>query len=205
MAQVLQWMPRILTNLGRTYRQSEGNGANLSLTSVQGAFHGQDVRRKDAEGIRQPAIALQRAAHMPGPPCLLVRRFGSFRFILGSGARSHPCHMPSRLIAVAAALSCLVSPAYAFRCGSHIVSEGDTRVQVLARCGEPADVSRSEIERRIWLGGPRGHHGYGSGHDFVLLPVEYWIYNLGPNRLMQRVRFIDGVVVEVESLGYGYN
>jgi hypothetical protein len=34
--------------------------------------------------------------------------------------------------------------------------------------------------------------------------VEVWIYNFGPNKLMQRIRFEDGVVVRIESLGYGY-
>jgi hypothetical protein len=155
---------------------------------MQGLVHGQEARRKDAAGTQPPVFALHPVARIPGPPCPLDRRFGSFLARLAG------------LVAVCL----LASPAFAFRCGSHIVSEGDTRAQVLARCGEPADVSRSEIQRRVWLGGPRGHNGYGSGNDFVVLPVEYWVYNLGPNRLMQRVRFIDGVVVEVESLGYGY-
>jgi hypothetical protein len=29
--------------------------------------------------------------------------------------------------------------------------------------------------------------------------------NFGPNLLMERVRIEDGVVVEVQSLGYGFN
>jgi hypothetical protein len=35
--------------------------------------------------------------------------------------------------------------------------------------------------------------------------VESWIYNLGPNKLMRRIRFEDGIVVQIETLGYGYH
>ena len=35
--------------------------------------------------------------------------------------------------------------------------------------------------------------------------METWTYNFGPNKLMRRVRFVDGIVEEVETLGYGYN
>jgi hypothetical protein len=34
--------------------------------------------------------------------------------------------------------------------------------------------------------------------------VEYWTYNLGPNKLMRRLRLEDGVVTEIETLGHGY-
>ena len=96
------------------------------------------------------------------------------------------------------------SPAFAFRCGTKIVTEGDTREKVAAICGEPTEVlTMKSVFRRpvIWAGG----RPYYIGEDFMEIPVESWIYNLGPNKLMQRVRFEGGVVVEIESLGYGYN
>ena len=96
------------------------------------------------------------------------------------------------------------SPAFAFRCGTKIVSEGDTRSEVAAKCGEPDDVvTLKSVFRRpvIWTGG----RPYFIGDDFIEIPVEDWVYNLGPNKLMQRVKFEGGVVVEIESLGYGYN
>jgi hypothetical protein len=37
------------------------------------------------------------------------------------------------------------------------------------------------------------------------VPVENWIYNLGPNKLMRRLRFEGGIVAEIETLGYGYH
>ena len=36
------------------------------------------------------------------------------------------------------------------------------------------------------------------------IPVEVWLYNFGPDKLMQQVRFEDGRVVKIESLDYGY-
>ena len=98
------------------------------------------------------------------------------------------------------------SPAFAdtFRCGTKLIGEGDSRAEVAAKCGEPTDVveQRSVFRRPvIW--------GYGRpmyvGEDFIEVPVEIWLYNLGPNKLMRRLRFEGGYVVEIETLGYGYN
>ena len=57
---------------------------------------------------------------------------------------------------------------------------------------------------------PPGHLGptagrYFIGENYIEVPVESWIYNLGPNKLMRKVIFEAGVVVEIETLGYGYN
>jgi hypothetical protein len=97
------------------------------------------------------------------------------------------------------------SPSFAaFRCGNKLVSEGDTRSEVASKCGEPDDiVSQRSVFRRpvIW---ERGRPYY-IGEDFIEVQVENWIYNLGPNKLMRRLRFEGGVVADIETLGYGYN
>jgi len=96
------------------------------------------------------------------------------------------------------------SPAFAFRCGTRLVSEGDLRSEVAAKCGEPDDVvNQRSVFRRpvIWTRG----RPYYIGENFIEIQVESWVYNLGPNKLMQRVIFEGGVVVDIESLGYGYN
>lgn len=46
---------------------------------------------------------------------------------------------------------------------------------------------------------------YYFGDAVVEVPVEVWTYNFGPYKLMRRVRFVDGLVEEIETLGYGYN
>ncbi|MGB8326692.1 MAG: DUF2845 domain-containing protein [Steroidobacteraceae bacterium] len=108
-----------------------------------------------------------------------------------------------RRMAVVAAGLALTAPAYAFRCGNYLVHEGDSRGEVAAKCGEPADVSRRTILRApiSWYYG----RPIQVGNGLVEIPVETWIYNLGPYRLMRQVKFEDGLVVEIETLGYGYN
>jgi hypothetical protein len=92
----------------------------------------------------------------------------------------------------------------AFRCGSKLVTEGDTRSEVAVKCGEPTEiVTLTSIFRRpvIWSNG----RPYFIGEDAIEVPIESWVYNLGPNKLMRKLRFEAGVLAEIETLGYGYN
>jgi len=98
------------------------------------------------------------------------------------------------------------APAFSdsMRCGSKIIVEGVTRSEVAAKCGEPTEVvTMRSVYRRpvIWTNG----RPYFIGEDAIEIPVESWVYNLGPNKLMRRIRFEGGVVTEIETLGYGYN
>ena len=110
----------------------------------------------------------------------------------------------NRVVAIVVLGFLTCSPAFAFRCGTKLVSEGDTRAEVRAKCGEPSDVvSLASVFRRpaIWdYGRP-----YYIGESAIEIPVESWVYNLGPNKLMRRLRFEGGIVTEIETLGYGYN
>jgi len=90
------------------------------------------------------------------------------------------------------------------RCGNKLVVEGAPRAEVAAKCGEPDEVvTQRSVFRRpvIWTNG----RPYFVGEDFVEIPVETWIYNLGPNKLMRSIRFEGGFVVDIDTLGYGYN
>lgn len=90
----------------------------------------------------------------------------------------------------------------AMRCGTRLVTFGDTRSAVRSICGEPAEVETRAILRRptYALNGRVVHLGDG----YVEVPVEIWTYNFGPYKLLRRVRFVDGRVDEIETLGYGY-
>jgi hypothetical protein len=108
------------------------------------------------------------------------------------------------LVALLGLLSAAPARADGFRCGTKLVTEGSTRDEVASKCGEPADVIRlGSVWHRpvIWSYG----RPYYVGEDFMEIPVEAWIYNLGPNKLMRRIRFEGGVVTEISTLGYGYN
>jgi hypothetical protein len=99
-------------------------------------------------------------------------------------------------------LGSATATADAMRCGSRIVREGDTLTAVRDLCGEPSDVQSRSILRRptYYIGGREYYFGDG----LVEVPVEVWTYNFGPYKLMRRVRFVDGLVEEIETLGYGY-
>jgi hypothetical protein len=89
------------------------------------------------------------------------------------------------------------------RCGNRLISSGDTIDKVLTLCGEP----RSREHRTILR---RPSYDYGGriiyfGDGFVEVPVEIWTFNFGPNRLMRRIRFVDGEVDNIDTLDYGYN
>jgi len=86
------------------------------------------------------------------------------------------------------------------RCGSQLVSEGDSTDEVLALCGEPAERKRTWIVRQ-----PRFEYG---GQEIPFpgqeeVPVDLWTYDFGANKLMRRVRFVAGKVDTIETLGYG--
>jgi hypothetical protein len=106
--------------------------------------------------------------------------------------------------ALAALLLALAVPANAdgLRCGSRLVTSGDPRAKVRQFCGEPTDVQTRYILRRPYVNFG-GRISYGDG--YVEIPVEIWTYNFGPYKLMRQIRFVDGRVEEIESLGYGYH
>lgn len=85
------------------------------------------------------------------------------------------------------------------RCSDKIISEGSTRLEVASLCGDPSQVEHKTIYKDV-----------SAGTSTVLttstteVHVEMWTYNFGPDRLMQRIWLEDGVVVRIESMGYGF-
>jgi hypothetical protein len=89
------------------------------------------------------------------------------------------------------------------RCGNKLVMEGDSSATVRDLCGAPAEVAHSTILRRPSY----VRHGrvYYLGDELVEVRVETWTYNFGPNKFMRRLRIVDGIVDDIETLGYGHN
>ncbi len=78
------------------------------------------------------------------------------------------------------------------------MTDGDPSEKVEALCGPPVSIERREILRPVyWNRGSTVHSSYE-------VSVEYWTYNRGPNKLMYRLRFEDGLLVDVETLTHGY-
>jgi hypothetical protein len=92
------------------------------------------------------------------------------------------------------------------RCGNKLVSPGQTRLEVRAKCGEPGDVVQSTIVRSAEYARRDGlRRAFYSVEESVVVSVEDWTYNLGPHRLMCRLRFVNGVLETVQTLSYGFN
>jgi len=85
------------------------------------------------------------------------------------------------------------------RCGSKLMTDGDPQDKVAAYCGQPASIERHEILRGY------GYHNGLPIHSSYEVSVELWLYNFGPNKLMYRLRFEDGLLVDVDTLSHGYN
>jgi hypothetical protein len=94
-----------------------------------------------------------------------------------------------------------VAQADSFKCGTEVVSIGDTRDQVMAKCGNPSNIERGTaiVPPVAWVNGVP----VSAGTSLIEVPVELWLYNYGPTQLMRRVRFESGRVVAIEILGYG--
>src|SRR5262245_60048638 len=102
-----------------------------------------------------------------------------------------------------ALLCCLpgLAMSQSLRCSDKIISEGSSLFEVASLCGDPAQVQRKSIFNNVSAAMGRSSLVAGTS---VEIQVELWTYNFGPNKLMQRITFEDGVVVRIESLGYGF-
>jgi hypothetical protein len=102
-------------------------------------------------------------------------------------------------------IACLLvlstSPSYALRCGGDLILEGDTQSQVLASCGDPTEIV-DWVEHRLI----RVHYPYSSIFEEIIKPVyvEEWLYNFGPRRFMRKLRFENGHLEGLKTLGYGH-
>ena len=102
-------------------------------------------------------------------------------------------------------------PAHAFRCGNRIVAENMHEAQVRRACGAPTTMRHIGTALRN-INIPiqsRSNHGWTASHfpgyafTQEVIVTEY-VYNFGPRKLMRRLVFEGGVLVSIESLGYGY-
>ncbi len=107
------------------------------------------------------------------------------------------------LIGLVCALVLHVGTAYALRCGTELVSKKDPKIEVVRKCGDPVSIEAwmayDVIPRHY---GHRKHHATFGG-VVISIAVEEWIYNFGPHRLMHLLRFENGYLVRMGTLGYG--
>ncbi len=105
-------------------------------------------------------------------------------------------------VCTAALLVSASARAEALRCGSKLITDGDTQEKVLQYCGEPVEKKRTWITRQ-----PRFEYG---GQEIPFpgsedVPVDLWTYDFGSSKLMRRIRFVAGKVDSIETLEHGTN
>lgn len=115
------------------------------------------------------------------------------------------------IFAFASLLLLAAGPAEAFRCGNRIVAEDMHEVEVRRACGTPTTmrhIGRTLRNINVPFEGRHGgwttRHFPGYGFTQEVIVTEY-VYNFGPRKLMRRLIFEGGVLVSIESLGYGYH
>jgi hypothetical protein len=90
------------------------------------------------------------------------------------------------------------------RCDPGMVHEGDAKLDVLARCGEPALVdSWDEIHSVLVRAGHQHDHGQAVAES-ASVHVEVWTYDMGPNQFVRFIRLENGRVTAVSTGTYGY-
>ncbi len=89
------------------------------------------------------------------------------------------------------------------QCGETLITEGATESEVVARCGPPTQIDHQTMYRTAATA-PVGVLPPVVVRSDTEISVEICTYNFGPQRLMQRIRFENGVIVKMESLGYGF-
>ena len=107
----------------------------------------------------------------------------------------------ARLLLLAPALALATSAAAeSLECTGGIVAVGDSRIDLLGKCGPPSlqevvDFSQAALQRF----GPAG-----PGRRLAAT-VERWTYNFGPTRFLQFVTLEAGKVVSITRGSYGYS
>jgi hypothetical protein len=102
-------------------------------------------------------------------------------------------------VAAALAAPCASANAESLRCSGGGVAEGDSRIAVTFKCGEP--ILRDSYCSPVYYGGTLQVVPEAVAGAFVpCQQVDEWVYDRGPGNLVATVRFRGG---RVQSISYG--
>jgi hypothetical protein len=93
----------------------------------------------------------------------------------------------------------MVAPAHAFRCGTRIITRGDSAEKILRFCGEPTSV-QTRLSQRAFV------DRFGRVFPTLVedIVIEEWTFNRGRHQLVRVVRLENGYVAGIKHLGYGF-
>ena len=95
---------------------------------------------------------------------------------------------------------------FGLRCGTRLVSVGDSSFQVKSLCGTPDDVQqRTEVRTVRRAVSVPCSVGYCQSmvEDTIQVQIEEWTYDFGPQRFIQFLTFANGKLQVVTSGPYG--
>ena len=107
----------------------------------------------------------------------------------------------------------LADQSFAFRCGSRLVSEGDTKFEVTHKCGKPDNIESWEEGRIQRDFGVRREYDTRTGRynwyraPFLLnekVRIEEWTYNPGPTEFIRYLRFENGILTDISTGDKGF-
>lgn len=99
-------------------------------------------------------------------------------------------------------LSISVGSSLAFRCGSGLVTTGDTKTQVLITCGQPTTKGKASCEgQQQYLMADKA--GKAKKSKKCTKKLEVWHYNCGDNDFIYALTFEDGKLAKEDTEGRG--
>lgn len=109
-----------------------------------------------------------------------------------------PRMLPALLLALAAPAALAQD---SMRCAGGLVSVGDSKLDLLGKCGRPTLVEERLEERGSAVLDRDQRAGW---RVRVTVGVEKWTYDFGPNQFVQYVTLDTGKIVAIERGSYGY-
>jgi hypothetical protein len=91
--------------------------------------------------------------------------------------------------------------ALAFRCGLGLVSEGDSKTQVMATCGHPTSKEKSCENSQQYS--TTNKHGKIKHVKKCGRKLDTWFYNCGDNDFIYKLTFEDGKIINITSTERG--
>ena len=101
-----------------------------------------------------------------------------------------------------------------FRCGGWLISKGDSKYEVLSKCGEPDYVETWYEERFVrdyydpYVFDEDNQYNYRRYREPIPtrepVIIERWTYNLGPHQFIRYLRFYNGTLTNIITGDYGY-
>ena len=94
------------------------------------------------------------------------------------------------------------------RCGTRLVSKGDSTYEVRSRCGEPREATRRvetrSERRRVRVPCGRGEARCDRVQEVTVdVVIDEWVYDLGPQTFVRYLTFVDGKLFRVNTGSYG--